>query len=309
MSDESEQLKNQLANKEKEIEEIKATFSEIKTAYETLNLQFQQKDTEIQALKSQSEMKETQISTISGIIKTKDEFIESLKSTMEMKDDQILALNEIKKSKTEEAEQLKKKIEEVTKNTVDNSIIEEKDKENQELKEEVKLLNIDLKAVDDEVASLNAQIEEFSAKEKEKDENSSGFSGENLKKEDIMNKIIDMLNRSLHNVNITTPSILDLAELQLYDVKGTVNIKASCQIDTTEVEHQELLQEFEALDNISLRNFGENDRWVCLKDSEEMFIAAIGEKDNFLTFFSDDHNHIKLFNSLIMESWLRARKL
>ncbi|MHA1870033.1 MAG: hypothetical protein ACTSXF_03710, partial [Promethearchaeota archaeon] len=130
-----------------------------------------------------------------------------------------------------------------------------------------------------------------------------------LTKDQIIEIIIDMLNRALHNINLTTPDINDLAELQLYDVRASVNIKASCFIDPSSPDHQELLEEFNALDNITLRNFPDQDRWVCLKDNEEMLIAAVGENNNYAAVISTDSKHIKLFNSLITESWLRARKI
>ena len=128
-----------------------------------------------------------------------------------------------------------------------------------------------------------------------------------VSREQIIDFLTDMVTRSVHNLVITCPSIQDLAELGLYDARTSVNIKASCSVQPSSAD-QELLQEFEALDNITIRNFDSKDRWICLKDNEEMMVATIGEK-SIGAFFSNDHAHIKFFNALMMESWLLGRKL
>lgn len=297
------ELKNQLAEKEKELDQVLSEFQEIKSSYENIDLTLQKKNLELDSLKNTLNMKTEQLDTLNSLMENKDDMINTLKNTLSMKNQQIETLKETLDAKNQEISALNSgagsaELEETLK---------EKDAEITKLREEVKILNMDIKMSDEEVSELSKKLEELSGSA------SSGGTQDilsnNINRDQIIDFMIEMLNRSLHNVNITTPSILDLAELQLYDVKGSVNVKASCYVDIGNAEHQELLQEFDALDNISIRNFDENDRWVCLKDSEEMFIAAIGEKDNNLAFFSEDSNHIKLFNSVIMESWLRARKI
>jgi hypothetical protein len=169
------------------------------------------------------------------------------------------------------------------------------------LEKEIKLLNLDLKAADDEVEKLKDRI-------KNMDTPARGQIVMNtVSRDQIIDFLTDMVTRSVHNLVVTTPSIQDLAELGLYDARTSVNIKAACSVQPNSSD-QELLQEFEALDNITIRNFDSKDRWICLKDNEEMFIAAIGAKSNG-AIFSNDHLHIKFFNALMMESWLLGRKL
>jgi len=102
-----------------------------------------------------------------------------------------------------------------------------------------------------------------------------------------------------------------LADLEVYDIKSTVNVNASCSVDQTIDEEQELLQEFEAFDNITLRHFGEKNRWICLLDGVELFIAAVDtdDEDNNLVLYCNKSSQVKLFNSLAMESWSRATRL
>ena len=128
---------------------------------------------------------------------------------------------------------------------------------------------------------------------------------------DIKDFLIQMLKKARHNVNITTPKISDLADLEVYDIKSTVNVNASCSVDQTIDEEQELLQEFEAFDNITLRHFGEQNRWICLLDGVELFIAAVdtNDEDNNLVLYCNKSSQVKLFNSLAMESWSIAKKI
>ena len=160
---------------------------------------------------------------------------------------------------------------------------------------------MDLKAADDEVEKLKNVIKNADTPPK------GEIMMNSVTKDQIIEFLSDMVTRSVHNLVITTPTINDLAELGLYDARTSVNIKASCCVEPNSND-QELLQEFEALDNVSIRNFENKDRWVLLKDNEEMFIATIGER-SIGAFFSNDHSHIKFFNSLMMESWLLAKKI
>jgi len=304
MSEISKDLKSQFS--EKDLSELMNTFNELKTANENLLIALKKKDLEIQTLKSQLELKETQVETISGIIKTKDDQISSLQQTMKMKDEQIYSLKqtiELKQNEIETIKQSKSMI-------VDESIIKEKDEKIKKLEEEIKILNMDIKLSDEEITKLNKEIEELKSQIGTKEKSVGKICQMNVSRNDIINFMIDIINKSIHTLNITTPNIIDLAQLQLYDVKNNVNIKASCNIDLNVEEHKEILQEFQALDNISLRLFPDSDRWVCLKDGDELFLAVIGkDPENNLAIYTKDPNHIKFFNSIVMESWLRGRKI
>jgi uncharacterized protein (DUF3084 family) len=297
-----EWYKSELAAKVKELNEIYATIQDIKDAYETLKLVEQKKDLELDSYKSQITMKDSQMTTISSIIRTKDQQIEAINSTIKMKDDQIFAMNQTLDAKTTELKSLKE-----SKAGASSSEVKVKDDKIAKLEEELKILNMDLKVSDEEIEKLNEKIKKGNL-----GQGSSGNSEiitKTVTRDQLINFMITMLKGALHNVNLTTPTIADLADLQLYDIRGSVNVKASCDVEVNNTEHQQLLHEFEALDNISVRQFPDKDRWVCLKDGEEMLIAAVGEQGHNLAFFSKDRLHIKLFNSLIMESWLRARKM
>ncbi|MHA1338932.1 MAG: hypothetical protein ACTSRZ_09330 [Promethearchaeota archaeon] len=306
MSNMSNETNPQKENKinENELAEIMAAFKEIQNANESLTITMQKKDLEIQSLKSQLEMKESQIETISGIIKTKDDQIESLKETLKMKDEQIFSLKQTLESKQNEIETLKQ-----NQVMIDDSVIKEKDEQIKKLEEEIKILNVDLKMSDEEIEQLNKEIEELKARSASEPIAGGNICQSNIVSEDILNFMIEIIGRSIHNVNITTPTIMDLAELQLYDLKASVNIKASCSIDISNEEHQEILQEMQALENVTLRSFTGKDRWVCLRDGEELLIAVIGENENNLAIYTKDPLHIKFFNAIVMESWLRAQKI
>jgi predicted RNase H-like nuclease (RuvC/YqgF family) len=295
-----DELKNKLAQKEQEIAEITTTFNELKNSIDGLKQQLASKDNLIATLQSNLSAKDDQVTTISGIVRTKDEQIETIKHSIQMKDEQIYSLKNTLEAKESEILMLSQKVDS-SKGMVSNTFLEDKNKKIQELEKEIKLLNLDLKAADDEVEKLKEKIQSASSPAK------GEIAMITVTRNQIIEFLTDMVTRSVHNLVITTPSIQDLAELGLYDARTSVNIKASCSVQSSS-EDQELLQEFEALDNISIRNFDSRDRWICLKDNEEMFIASIGSKSN-AAIFSNDHLHIKFFNALMMESWLLAKRI
>ena len=84
----------------------------------------------------------------------------------------------------------------------------------------------------------------------------------------------------------------------------------ACSINPANEEHSELLEEFESLDNISLRKYDRADRYVLTKDGEELLIAVIGNSnENNLVIHTKDPKHIKLFNSLSTEGWIQSRRI
>ena len=83
----------------------------------------------------------------------------------------------------------------------------------------------------------------------------------------------------------------------------------ACGINPGINEHAELLDEFESLDNISLRNYERKDRYVLTRDDEELLLAVIGKsEDNNLVIHTKDPKHIRTLNALAMEGWIGSRK-
>ena len=168
------------------------------------------------------------------------------------------------------------------------------------MEEELELLAQDLDAADEEVEKLNQKLHNFEEKAKE------GFY---LSKKSVLNEIKSILMKGLHSVIITTPTIENLRDLDLYDIKPSVNIKVATWLDPQNPEHQEILNEL-TFDNIMIKIDDFKDRYCILKDGAELFFGVVGNnEDEILTLRTKDSKHIKLLSSLVMESWLRARKL
>ena len=71
-----------------------------------------------------------------------------------------------------------------------------------------------------------------------------------------------------------------------------------------------LFDEFNSFDNISLRVYDGKDRWTILKDRDELFMAIVGDKPNtMLSIKTQDSEQIHVFNTLVMETWLRGQKI
>jgi len=171
---------------------------------------------------------------------------------------------------------------------------------NKSLEEEMELLTQDLDAADEEVEKLNQKLHNFEEKAKE------GFY---LPKDSVLKEIKSILMKALHTIVLTTPIIENIRDLELYDVKPSVNVKVATWIDPSNPDHQEILKEL-PFDNIAIRIDDFKDRYCILRDGEELFLGVSGEnEDSILTLRTKDRKHITLLSALVMESWSRARKL
>lgn len=116
-----------------------------------------------------------------------------------------------------------------------------------------------------------------------------------------------MLERAQHNVVIIVPKITDLRDLEVYDVRANVNRRIACLIEVENENHREILEELKVFANV--RNYMGEDRYVFLRDGEELLFAALGVNNDInLSFHTNDAAHIKLFSSLAMEAWLKSRE-
>jgi len=253
----------------------------IKTLHESLKL----KNDQLNTLKDSLELKDGQINTLEDSIKLKDEKIEALEKSLELKE---------------------KELSNKSGGGADESLIEE-------LQKEIDILNGELAKADEDIESLELELEKLKTGASgvgSADTNILDFTDIVITKEEILTKMKNILESSLHKVMIAVPSIEDLQELYLYEVRSSVNLQIACLIDPGIELHSDLLEEFESLDNISLRSYEGEDRYILLKDNEELFFAVIGDKqDNHLVFHTRDPKHITIMNALVMESWLRGRKI
>ncbi len=171
---------------------------------------------------------------------------------------------------------------------------------NKSLEEEMELLTQDLDAADEEVEKLNQKLHNFEEK---------ALEGFYLPKTSVLKVIKSILMQGLHTVILTTPNIEDIRDLDLYEIKPSVNIKVATYINPSNPDHQEILREL-TFDNIMIRIDDFKDRYCILSDGAELFLGIEGKKeDEILTLRTKDSKHIKFLSALVMESWLRARKL
>jgi len=258
------------------------------------------------------------IKTLQDSLKLKDDQLNTIKDSLKLKDDQIKTYETSLKLKNEKIETLEKTIklkeEELgASSSVDDSVVAEKDNKIGELQKEIDVLNDELSKADEEIEQLgneNEQLRNMGSDADSSDLKIFDATIVSITKEEIIEKMRAILQEGLHSVTITVPDITDLQDLYLYEVRSSVNMKISCEINPGIELHSDLLDEFESLDNISIRSFEGKDRYLLLKDGDELLFGVVGnEENNHLVFHTKDSAHIKLFNSLAMESWLRGRKI
>jgi chromosome segregation ATPase len=280
------------------------SMEQVRERVKIFDVKMKTTDELIENLQNSMELKEDQIKTLRDSINLKSEQIKTLDSSLKIKDEKVKTLERTLMLKEEE-------INDVKESTVDKEDLVEKNKIIEDLQGKLDILKGELEKADEDLEILET--------ENEKLRNQIGSSSGSkiidstfleIPKKMILEKMKEILMKALHNVTIVVPNIRDLQELTLYEVRSSVIIKVSTSIDITLEEDAEILEELESLDNISIRLFEADDRYVIDCDSEEVLIAIVGnEENNHLTLQTRDSKHIKLLKSLIMEAWLRSRKL
>ena len=295
--DEKEHIINELRERLLSIEEGLKKF-------EDFDLKLKLKDDLIENLKSSISLKDDQIKTIKSSMDLKEEQVVTLEYSLKIKNVKIQTLE---KSISLKEEQLK----ELASSTVEKNFLMEKDEKIEKLQEKLKILNGELETADEDLEALETENEKL----RNKLASASGpkiidWTDIEISKADILKKMRDILNKSLHNITIAVPDIKDLQELHLYEVRSSVSMKISCYIDPSLEEDAELLEEFGSLDNISIRLNDQKDRFVIDRDGEETFLVARGKNvSNNLVIHTRDPRHMKFYKGIIMEGWLRSRKI
>ena len=296
------QLKDEkVSNLQKEVELVQ---QKIEKKINDIELQLKTRDEIIANLQSSVKLKDDQIQTLKDSLKLKGEQVDTLDSSIKFKDEKIATLERTFKLKEEEINNLKAA-------TVDKNVLNQKAKLNNELKEKLEILTGELTKADEDLEILESENEklrnQLALSEASK---IIDWTDVSLPKREILQKMHEILTKALHNVTIAVPNIKELQELYLYEVRSSVNMKVSCSIDPLVAEDSELLEELESLDNISIRMYEGEDRYVLDRDGEELLFAVIGKnEDNHLVLHTRDPKHLKLFRALVMEGWLRSRKI
>ena len=253
-----------------------------------------------------------------SLIKLKNEQIKALEDALKVKDDQIETLEKTLKTKDDGTKTLEKTIklkEEVisklSSSAINPSIIKEKDEAISQLQKEIEILNEELSKADEDLETLELENEKLRKVETSStDVEIIDFTNIQISKSEILKKMRDILENAISNVTIVVPTIEDLQELYLYELRSSVSMNIACSINPGIEEHSELLDEFESLDNISLRNYVRKDRYVLTRDGEELLLAVIGKsEDNNLVIHTKNRKHFKLLNSIATEGWIQSRKI
>ena len=270
----------------------------------SLELKLKTKEDLINNLQNSMELKDVQIKTIKDSINLKDEQIETLDNTLKFKDEKISTLEKSIVLKDDKIISLKE-------NMIEKEPFEKQLNENRDLQRKLDILQQELIKADEDLEALETENERL----RNQLESSSGtklidWTNIEMPKSLILEKMRQILMTAVHNVLLAVPNIQDLQELYLYEIRSSVSIKASCAIDISLEDDAMLLEELESLDNITIRLFESEDRYVIERDGEELLFAVIGNSENnHLVLHTRDPKHIKFFKSLIMEAWLRARKI
>jgi len=281
-------------------EELKKTLKK----FEDYDLKLKTKEELINNLNTSLSLKDDQIKTMIDSMNLKEQQIDTLNKSLEIKNQKI---NTLETSISLKEEELK----ELSSSTVKKNLIEEKDEEIEECQQKLVILTGELEKADEDLEALEAENEKLRNNlATESDVKIIDSTFREIPKAEILKKIREILGSAVHNVTIAVLDINDLQDLHLYEVRSSVNMKIMCNIDPSLEEDAELLEELESLDNITIRLYKDRDRFLIDRDGEELLFSIVGEgENNNLVLYTKDVKHQRLLRSLVMEGWLRARKL
>lgn len=281
-------------------EELKKTLKK----FEDYDLKLKNKEELINNLTTSLNLKDDQIKTMIDSMNLKEQQIDTLNKSLEIKNQKINTLETSINLKEEE-------LKELSSSTVKKNLIEEKDEEIEECQKKLIILTGELEKADEDLEALEAENEKLRSNlASESDVKIIDSTFREIPKADILKKIREILGNAVHNVTISVLDINDLQDLHLYEVRSSVNMKIMCNIDPSLEEDAELLEELESLDNITIRLYEDRDRFLIDRDGEELLFSIVGEgENNNLVLYTKDVKHQRLLRSLVMEGWLRARKL
>jgi hypothetical protein len=281
-------------------EELKKTLRK----FEEYDVKLKSKEELINNLTKSLELKEDQIKTMLDSMNLKEQHNDTLNTSLQIKNEKIKDLEKIVRT-------LNEKINLINSSTVDKDIIAEKEDEITECEKKVDIFKRELEKLEEDLDLLEAENEKLrNDLASSSDPQIIDWTYVEIPKDTILKKIREILSKAVHNVTIAVPDIKDLQDLHLYEVRSSVNMKIMCYIDPSLEDDEQLLMEFESLDNITIRMYEDKDRFVIDRDGEELLFAIIGEGvNNNLIIHTRDAKHQRLLRSLVMEGWLRARKL
>jgi hypothetical protein len=260
-------------------------INELKKLLESKDRLLRVKDDQVQTLENSIKLKDEQVKTLESSIRIKDEKSSTLEKTIELKEEEIRKLSST---------------------SIDRNTLKEKDDEILQLQKEIEILNEELAKADEDLERLELENERL-RKEDSSTHKIIDFTNIKITNKEILEKMRRILPNAMSNVTIVVPSIEELQDLYLYEVRASVSVNICCSISH---DHTDLIQEFESLDNITIKNYELKDRYGIVRDAEELLIAVVGNSNtNHLTFHTKDPKHIRLLNSLITEAWIRSRKV
>ena len=286
------------------IRELREELKKVIKKFENYDLIITSKEDLIKNLNTSLTLKDDQIKTMIDSMNLKEQHIDTLNKSLEIKNQNIKTLEKSFKLKEEE-------LKELSSSTVKKNLLEEKDEEIEECQKKLTILTGELEKADEDLEALEAENEKLRNNlASVPDEAIIDSTFREIPKAVILKKMRAILGNAVHNVTIAVLDINDLQDLHLYEVRANVNVKIMCNIDPSLEDDAELLEELESLDNITIRLYEDRDRFLIDRDGEELLFSIVGEgENNNLVIYTRDAKHQRLLRSLVMEGWLRARKL
>ncbi|MHA1697964.1 MAG: hypothetical protein ACTSWN_03900 [Promethearchaeota archaeon] len=307
LKDSIERDKAHIDELRKQIDDLKAEQAEFKSNIERLNKAIEEKENLVQLKDRKLDEKDQIIKNKDQIISEKEKEIEQVKEKLEQNQSKIQELQSqvINLQNNNEDLKLKKKdLEEQIKEI--NDKYDSIKKRLRDSGDSVLGQTMELEKMKEQISEKDARIKEL---ENKLGSILSGKTGVFTTKDKIKELFQEKMQEINRSIRLCLPHLNYLEDFGLLpiiqDYSSAIVINIASNIKPTD-EH--IVLDLKSR-GINLTQYNEADRWLLNKDGEEFIIAIEKDGDNIIGFYTNETKLVSIFNSVIMEPWIKGIKL
>ncbi len=127
--------------------------------------------------------------------------------------------------------------------------------------------------------------------------------------------INEQISKAKMRVLIVAPTLSDVDINVIKERPSRINFRIATYIDSTNPEHEKIMQELDKMDNVDYRNRSLQNLWGINKDYEEVILCVLSKTEfrgeeitEIAGIGSIIQEHIKIFVPILEDAWVGARK-
>lgn len=321
LQEENKKIAEELKDKMVELGTVKVSLDKDKEMKDTLMTQLDELKAKYQKFEDEAEKLKDSVSNKEQTISEKDQQLAEKDKVIRQKDEKLEELNEKVLAQVSKITELQDQVIDLQKRNEELKL-KEKDlqKEIETTNSEYDALKVRLRNSGDSVLGTTMELEKMNNEIKEKDERINelesklgsiltGASGFLTSRDKLIDKFKEMVGRTHRSIRMCIPSLGNLEEISLLstiqDFPSTIVVNIAADVPPTD-EH--ILMNLKPK-GVNFTQFDQKDRWVLNRDGEELIIALEKDDGSIIGLYSNEQKLLSMFNSAIMEPWVKGMKI